>query len=147
MSVYVLSSSYLQLLEVLLLLLLLLLLHLLLCYNERLVLNLVDLFRGAVRRLNLRHYPRRQEQEQPEQEEAGEPPLLPPPPPPPLQLERDRGTQLRSGLLLQLLASRQALLSVGEPACLLPATAASEPYFACLDSVGSAQLRGRSGGW
>lgn len=41
--------SYLQLLEVLLL-------HLLLCYNERLVLNLVYLLGGAVR-LNLRHYP------------------------------------------------------------------------------------------
>lgn len=42
-------SSYLQLLEVLLL-------HLLLCYHVRLVLNLVDLLRSAVR-LNLRHYP------------------------------------------------------------------------------------------
>lgn len=42
-------SSYLQLLEVLLL-------HLLLCYNVRLVLNLVYLLGGAVR-LNLRHYP------------------------------------------------------------------------------------------
>lgn len=41
--------SYLQFLEVLLL-------HLLLCYNIRLILNLVYLLRGAVC-LNLRHYP------------------------------------------------------------------------------------------
>lgn len=79
-------SSYLQLLEVLLL-------HLLLCYNVRLVLNLVYLFRGAVR-LNLRHYP-------------GDRRLV------------SRYHNLRGKLrcYLQLLASRQTFLSVGKPAC------------------------------
>lgn len=79
-------SSYLQLLEVLLL-------HLLLCYNVRLILNLVYLLRGAVC-LNLRHYPG----------------------------DRRLGSRyhnLRGKLrcYLQLLASRQTFLSVGKPAC------------------------------
>lgn len=79
-------SPYLQLLEVLLL-------HLLLCYNVRLVLNLVYLLRGAVR-LNLRHYPGDRRLE-------------------------SRYHNLRGKLrrYLQLLASRQTLLSVGKPAC------------------------------
>lgn len=79
-------SAYLQLLEVLLL-------HLLLCYNVRLVLDLVYLLRGAVR-LNLRHYP-------------GEGRL------------GSRYHNLRGKLrcYLQLLASRQTSLSVGKPAC------------------------------
>lgn len=79
-------SPYLQLLEVLLL-------HLLLCYNVRLVLNLVYLLRGAVR-LNLRHYPGDRRLE-------------------------SRYHNLREKLrrYLQLLASRQTLLSVGKPAC------------------------------
>lgn len=79
-------SSYLQLLEVLLL-------HLLLCYNVRLVLNLVYLLRGAVR-LNLRHYPGDRRLE-------------------------SHNHNLRGKLrcYLQLLASRQTFLSVGKPAC------------------------------
>lgn len=79
-------SSYLQLLEVLLL-------HLLLCYNVRLVLNLVYLLRGAVC-LNLRHDPGDRRLE-------------------------SRYHNLRGKLrcYLQLLASRQTFLSVGKPAC------------------------------
>lgn len=82
-------SSYLQLLEVLLL-------HLLLCYNVRLVLNLVYLLRGAVC-LNLRHYPG----------DTGEGATT-------------KHHNLREGkpsVYLQLLASRQTFLSVGKPAC------------------------------
>lgn len=79
-------SSYLQLLEVLLL-------DLLLCYNIRLLLNLVYLLRGAVR-LNLRHYPGDRRLE-------------------------SHNHNLRGKLrcYLQLLASRQTFFSVGKPAC------------------------------
>lgn len=77
-------SSYLELLEVLLL-------HLLLCYNERLVLNLVDLLGGAVR-LNLRHYLRRR--------------------------DNLREGSFDVALLLQLLARRQNVAPLGREASL-----------------------------
>lgn len=79
-------SSYLQLLEVLLL-------HLLLCYNVRLVLDLVYLLRSAVC-LNLRHYPGDRRLE---------------------SLNHNLRGKLRC--YLQLLVSRQTFLSVGKPAC------------------------------
>lgn len=102
-------SSYLQLLEVLLL-------HLLLCYNVRLVLDLVYLLRRAVR-LNLRHYPG----------DSGRGSREPLP-----QLEREAFR-----CYLQLLASRQTFLSVGKPAC-------QQATLLCLAGQSRAQRRKRT---
>lgn len=116
-------SSYLQLLEVLLL-------HLLLCYHVRLVLNLVDLLRSAVR-LNLRHYPGDRRLE-------------------------SRGHNLRGGGLrryLQLVCGlkpkslplgRGAEQPAEQPAS-LPACSLTSPGW--LDSVGCESWEGRSEGW
>lgn len=105
-------SSYLQLLEVLLL-------HLLLCYNERLVLNLVYLLRGAVS-LNLRHYPGDRRAREP----------LP-------QLERESFGVTSSCWLADKPSSR----SGSQPA-------SEQPYFAWLDSAkkGGREIQ-QSGGW